>query len=404
MAYFSDELKQLDPDVIFVDQLSFCVPFFRHLYPKAKVLFYGHYPDRLLAQEEQGFVQFVKRLYRFPFDAVEAWSTCCADSVVVNSKFTRSVFRSTFTDLRARDLKVIYPCVDTEAATPGSSEPLWPDKKVLLSINRFERKKCLDLAVKAYAEVHVADRKNARLVIAGGYDPRSAENAGCHKELQELCDRWKLKHATFRPNDTQATDMTTEDVDVLFLLSVPNDLKQRLLASASLLVYTPTKEHFGIVPLEAMLAGVPVLATNTGGPLETIYDGRTGWLRPANRIDQWTQVMEKPLIPSSADALRKMGQAGRERVLNEFSQTKMTEALDREVRALAEGGMPESSRPPLVPDWVQAIRVLGLVSMVAGVAMAGLMMYIARMEPKADIAPKLDRSSQQGAMWGPGAE
>ena len=47
-----------------------------------------------------------------------------------------------------------------------------------------------------------------------------------------------------------------EDVDVLFLLSVPNTLKMMLLNAARLLVYTPANEHFGIVPLEAMLAGV----------------------------------------------------------------------------------------------------------------------------------------------------
>jgi alpha-1,3/alpha-1,6-mannosyltransferase len=52
------------------------------------------------------------------------------------------------------------------------------------------------------------------------------------------------------------------------------------------LIYTPENEHFGIVPLEAMLAGIPVLATNTGGPLETIYDGRIGWLRSPEKITQ----------------------------------------------------------------------------------------------------------------------
>lgn len=52
------------------------------------------------------------------------------------------------------------------------------------------------------------------------------------------------------------------------------------------MIYTPENEHFGIVPLEAMLAGIPVLVTNTGGPLETIYDGRIGWLRSPEKITQ----------------------------------------------------------------------------------------------------------------------
>ena len=37
-------------------------------------------------------------------------------------------------------------------------------------------------------------------------------------------------------------------------------------------------EHFGIVPLEAMLAGRPVLACNSGGPVESIIHGVTGYL------------------------------------------------------------------------------------------------------------------------------
>jgi len=36
------------------------------------------------------------------------------------------------------------------------------------------------------------------------------------------------------------------------------------------LIYTPTNEHFGIVPLEAMYMEKPVIACNSGGPTETI--------------------------------------------------------------------------------------------------------------------------------------
>ena len=63
--------------------------------------------------------------------------------------------------------------------------------------------------------------------------------------------------------------------------------------------YTPTNEHFGIVPIEAMHAGVrclsqqvtrqlnarlqvPVLATNSGGPTESILHEATGWLLPSD--------------------------------------------------------------------------------------------------------------------------
>lgn len=132
-----------------------------------------------------------------------------------------------------------------------------------------------------------------------------------------------------------ATESTVEkavnvadDIEVLFLLSVPNDLKAMLLQSARLLVYTPSNEHFGIVPLEAMLAGTPVLAANTGGPLETVVQGVTGWLCSPEDVQQWTAVMDKVLNKLSEGDLVEMARAGKERVKNEFSDAAMAKKLD----------------------------------------------------------------------------
>lgn len=357
--------------MIIVDQLSICIPFFRVLYPKAQILFYGHFPDQLLTKKTAGLTKYVKKVYRFPFDLLEGWSTSCADVIAVNSKFTKVVYRHTFPGLRANDLKVIYPCVDTLESggeDEKSAVPLWPGKKLLLSINRFEGYKNLPLALKAYAGLSSAERANAKLVIAGGFDPRSAENASTHASLQRLAEELKLTHATFRSNDTLTTDLTTDDVDVLFLLSIPNELKNRLLHSASLLLYTPENEHFGIVPLEAMLAGVPVLATNTGGPLETIYDGRTGWLRSAKDVSAWTEIMGKLFIPSSASNLTAMGQKGRERVLADFSRTKMVASFEREIDALCVRTAKKEPRVRVTPDWVLALAMVTAISVVAGTA------------------------------------
>lgn len=120
------------------------------------------------------------------------------------------------------------------------------------------------------------------------------------------------------------------DIEVLFLLSVPNKLKSMLLNSAKLLVYTPSNEHFGIVPLEAMLAEVPVLAANSGGPLETVLDGRTGWLRSPEKISDWTEVMQQVLQQMPDSQLKKIGTAGKELVTTEFSESKMASRLDLE--------------------------------------------------------------------------
>lgn len=66
--------------------------------------------------------------------------------------------------------------------------------------------------------------------------------------------------------------------EVVFLPSISSEKKADLLSRCLCVLYTPEDEHFGIVPLEAMAAGKPVLACNSGGPVESIVDGVTGFL------------------------------------------------------------------------------------------------------------------------------
>ena len=97
-----------------------------------------------------------------------------ADRLVGNSDFTRGVFRRAFPGLRRKDLGVVYPCVHTEedgkmvVDRNRRKEQLWKGKKVVLSINRFERKKGIEVAIRAYAGLRTEARAGTRLVVAGG--------------------------------------------------------------------------------------------------------------------------------------------------------------------------------------------------------------------------------------------
>jgi len=280
----------------------------------------------------------LKRIYRIPFDYLEEWSMSFADSIAVNSGFTKGIAGRAWPELvKRKNFQIVYPSVDvTEKQSENNEEGsvMWQDTRIILSINRFETKKDVGLAIKAFAGIGEHKRHGVRLVIAGGYDNRVPENVVYHKELVQLAESLGLKTATTRTVVTAL--VIPQDVDVLFLLSVPNTLKETLLGSAQLLVYTPSNEHFGIVPLEAMLAGVPVLAANTGGPLETVVDGETGWLRDPEDVESWTSVMSYVLHGMPKEDIKKMGLAARKRVTSEFSNVKMAERLDAIIEGMAE--------------------------------------------------------------------
>jgi alpha-1,3/alpha-1,6-mannosyltransferase len=171
ICLFTKELADLKPDVFIVDQLSACVPLLRWLWPgNPRLLFYCHFPDQLLSRrDERGVLGMVKRMYRWPFDWFEGWSMGGSDRIVVNSRYTRGVVEGLFGRHRLGPLSVVYPCVDTEAETSDEKDekPLWAGKKVLLSINRFERKKNAGLAIKAFHWLSQEQRRSYRLVIAG---------------------------------------------------------------------------------------------------------------------------------------------------------------------------------------------------------------------------------------------
>lgn len=155
-------------DCIFIDQLSASIPLIRLVAPHIVVLFYCHFPDYLLASR----ASFIKATYRILFDWIEAWTTGQAHTIVVNSNFTKSVFAQAFPRIKTTP-RVVYPCVDVKVSESGGGSKLdrevFPTcgKRILLSINRFEKKKNVGLAIEAFSRLHPEERAQLRLVIAG---------------------------------------------------------------------------------------------------------------------------------------------------------------------------------------------------------------------------------------------
>ncbi len=60
-----------------------------------------------------------------------------------------------------------------------------------------------------------------------------------------------------------------------------------------MVLYTPKNEHFGIVPVESMYCGAFVVAHDSGGPMESIANGKTGFRIGNENEEEWgTKVRE----------------------------------------------------------------------------------------------------------------
>ena len=84
-------------------------------------------------------------------------------------------------------------------------------------------------------------------------------------------------------------------------------------------------EGFGFAALEAMAAGLPVVATNVGGLPELVVDGQTGWLVPARDPASLADCLRR--LIADAEKREAMGAAGRQRAQRDFPLSRMVEQI-----------------------------------------------------------------------------
>jgi len=120
-------------------------------------------------------------------------------------------------------------------------------------------------------------------------------------------------------------------VDRVRLLGQRSDIP-RILAASNIFVLSSRWEGLPYTIIEAMMAGLPVVATEVGGVPELVEDGVTGFLIPPRDPEALAEALQK--LIADPELRRRMGQAGREKALKEFTLDRMlreTERVYREV-------------------------------------------------------------------------
>ena len=105
----------------------------------------------------------------------------------------------------------------------------------------------------------------------------------------------------------------------------------RLYSRATAVLYPPVNEDYGLVPLEAMASGKPVIAMNEGGPRGTVVDGVTGFL--VGNVAEMAARME--FVAAHPAAAQSMGGAGARHVRRHYGWGRFFKVFDSKARALA---------------------------------------------------------------------
>lgn len=208
----------------------------------------------------------------------EYWLTYEAWRVIVCSEFMRTEATRLFACPEDK-VDVIFNGVDADKfafAWSADERAKWrsqfalPDEKIVMYVGRFVREKGIQHLLNAASTILAKEPKTKFLIVGGG-----------HRDQFERFVRW------YGMKDK-----------VLFTGFMANRSLQQVFRIADVAAFPSLYEPFGIVALEAMAAGAPVVASDAGGLREVVLHDETGTLCYANNPESlaWAvlEVLQKP--------------------------------------------------------------------------------------------------------------
>jgi alpha-maltose-1-phosphate synthase len=240
--------------------------------------------------------------------AVSSWAERtaieAADAVIAVSSGMREDILGCYPSLDPARVHVVHNGIDTELYRPTPETDALikhgvdPDRPYVLFVGRITRQKGVPHLLRAARDID----KSAQLILCAG----APDTPAIDQEFRALVDELQ-----------QSRDGVVWIPEML-----PRPEVIQLLTHATLFACPSVYEPLGIVNLEAMACGTPVVASAVGGIPEVVDDGVTGHLV---RYDETDPVAFERGLAEAIDnvladpaAARRLGEAGRERAVREF--------------------------------------------------------------------------------------
>ncbi|NER22718.1 MAG: glycosyltransferase family 1 protein [Symploca sp. SIO1C2] len=193
------------------------------------------------------------------------------------------------------------------------------EDKVILYVGRFDQRKGIETLVRAVSQSKLRGNTNLKLIIAGGY--RAGQSDGVEKDrIERLVGELGIEDITSFPG------------------SLTGDILPAYYAAADVCVVPSYYEPFGLVAIEAMASGTPVVASKVGGLQYTVLPEETGLLVPPKNEFALAAAIDS--ILSNPELRNKLGFRARARVENKFSWQRVAYRLNNLYTDL----LPESAK------------------------------------------------------------
>jgi D-inositol-3-phosphate glycosyltransferase len=217
-----------------------------------------------------------------------------ADRIIVSTLAEQMQLRFLY-QADDRKLQIIPPGVDTRHFYPIPPDEaklfvgLRPEDRMVLFVGRIEPLKGVETLIQAMSRLQLGGRQRpVHLAIIGGEpDAPAADMTAEMRRLQRLCDDLAMVQT------------------VVFLGKRRQDTLQYYYSAAQVVVMPSHYESFGMVALEAMACGTPVIASDVGGLSFLVQDGDTGFTVPNDDPDQLSDKLS--LLLGNPRLRRRMG-------------------------------------------------------------------------------------------------